>query len=58
VNGAVISTAFGVAQDEVARDVFAKAYPNLNVELLPVTAIGVGGGSMHCSTQQQPATKN
>jgi agmatine deiminase len=58
VNGAVISTAFGVAQDAIARDVFAKAFPNLTVELLPVTAIGVGGGSMHCSTQQQPVAKN
>ena len=54
VNGAVISTAFGVAEDDAARTVFAKAFPGREVILLPVTAISIGGGSLHCSTQQQP----
>ena len=55
VNGAVISTAFGVAEDDAARAVFAQAFPDREVVLLPVTAISIGGGSLHCSTQQQPA---
>jgi len=55
VNGAVISTAFGVEQDAAAREVFARAFPERKVELLPVTGISIGGGSLHCSTQQQPA---
>ncbi|MFZ6845055.1 agmatine deiminase family protein [Undibacterium sp. RuTC16W] len=55
VNGAVISTAFDVPQDAVAYEVFAKAFPDRKVELLPIPVISIGGGSIHCSTQQQPA---
>ncbi|WP_323122899.1 agmatine deiminase family protein [Burkholderia alba] len=54
-NGAVISTAFGVEQDQAARDVFALAFPGRRVELLPIATLSIGGGSIHCSTQQQPA---
>lgn len=55
VNGAVLSTAFGAQQDAEAKAVFSKAFPERVIEMLPVTHIGMGGGSMHCSTQQQPA---
>jgi agmatine deiminase len=54
VNGAVISTAFGVAEDEPARAALARAFPGRTVELLPLSAISIGGGATHCSTQQQP----
>lgn len=54
VNGAVISTAFGVPQDAQAREVLGRAFPNRRVELLPIGAISLGGGAAHCSTQQQP----
>lgn len=56
LNGAVVSTAFGVPEDEAARAVFTKAFPGRAIEMLPVTAISMGGGSLHCSTQQQPST--
>lgn len=55
VNGAVISTAFGGPEDAAALQAFALAFPDREVILLPVTHISIGGGSMHCSTQQQPA---
>lgn len=55
VNGAVLVTAFGTAQDADARVLFSQAFPDRVIEMLPVTHIGMGGGSMHCSTQQQPA---
>lgn len=58
VNGAVISTAFNVPRDEEARAVFAQAFPDRVVELLPLGAISLGGGATHCSTQQQPMLGN
>jgi agmatine deiminase len=58
VNGAVISTAFGVPQDELARQTFARAFPDRVVELIPVDAISLGGGATHCSTQQHPMLGN
>ena len=57
VNGGVISNAFGIESDHHAFDVFAKAFPERNVRLLPVPHIAIGGGSLHCSTQQQPANR-
>lgn len=58
VNGAVISTAFDVPQDDLARTVFAKAFPDRKVELLPIAPISLGGGATHCSTQQHPMLAN
>lgn len=57
-NQAVISTAFGLPQDEQASRVFAQAFPGRRVELLPIAAISMGGGAAHCSTQQQPLKLN
>lgn len=55
VNGAVIATAFGTAQDAAARAVLARAFPDRSIEMLSLGRISIGGGSLHCSTQQQPA---
>ena len=57
VNGAVIVSAFGVEQDQAAREVFSRAFPNRNVEMLPIPTLSIGGGSIHCSTQQQRASR-
>jgi len=54
VNGGVISTAFDVPQDALALKVFQQAFPDRAVELLPITALSIGGGATHCSTQQHP----
>ena len=58
VNGAVISTAFNVDQDALARKVFAQAFPDRVVELIAVDKISLGGGATHCSTQQHPKLGN
>ncbi|UTP23876.1 agmatine deiminase family protein [Burkholderia sp. FXe9] len=58
VNGAVIVSAFGVEQDQAAREVFGRAFPGRNVEMLPIPTLSIGGGSIHCSTQQQPSVAN
>lgn len=53
-NGAVILCAFDDANDEVARDLMAKAYPGREIVLVDAREIFARGGGVHCITQQQP----
>ena len=54
VNGAVIMPKYGIAADDRARDVFAKIYPDREIVMINIDGIAVGGGGIHCITQQQP----
>ncbi len=54
-NGAVIAQEFGdTTADNAAREALQRAYPGRVVEMLNVDGIASGGGSIHCSTQQEP----
>ncbi len=53
-NGAIIAPSHGVPEDETARDVLAKAFPDREIVQVPVSDIAIGGGGIHCITQQQP----
>jgi agmatine deiminase len=53
-NGAVIAPAFGVETDAPARDVLAQTFPDHAIIMLPAREILLGGGNIHCITQQQP----
>lgn len=53
-NGAVIAPSFGVPGDERAREALQKAFPDRRVVQLPINSIAIGGGGIHCITQQQP----
>ncbi len=54
-NGAVIAQEFGdAAADLNARQRLQAAYPGRVIEQLNVDALASGGGSIHCSTQQEP----
>lgn len=55
-NGAVLVPAFGDPNDAVAQERLADLYRDREVVLLPVGGeIELGGGNIHCITQQQPA---
>jgi agmatine deiminase len=55
-NGGVIVPAFDDPNDAVARERLAALYPDREVVMLPVgREIELGGGNIHCITQQQPA---
>jgi agmatine deiminase len=54
VNGAVIAPCFGVATDAPAQDVLARLFPERKIVMLPGREILLGGGNIHCITQQQP----
>jgi agmatine deiminase len=53
-NGAVIAPAFGVETDDAARAVLARCFPDRQIVMVPAREILLGGGNIHCITQQQP----
>jgi len=53
-NGAIIAPCFGVPTDEPARKVLARLFADRDVVMVPAREILLGGGNIHCITQQQP----
>lgn len=54
-NGGIIYPLFGDAiYDENAREVLSKAYPDREVVGIECHEMFLGGGNIHCATQQQP----
>ena len=53
-NGAIIAPCFGVATDAAARDALSRLFPGRDIVMLPAREILLGGGNIHCITQQQP----
>ena len=54
-NGAVIMPEFGdAAKDRAARETVGAAYPGRTVVALNYDTIALGGGGVHCVTQQEP----
>jgi len=54
-NGGIIMPAFGVPEaDSAAQQVLQKAFPDRTVVAMQTREIVLGGGNIHCITQQQP----
>lgn len=53
-NGSVIMPEYGVAEDAAAREIFEEYLPNRRVVSVRIDAIAIGGGGIHCITQQEP----
>ncbi|CBJ27089.1 agmatine deiminase [Ectocarpus siliculosus] len=53
-NGAVILPGYGVPEDEAAVRLFKAIYPEREVIQVDTRAVALGGGNIHCITQQQP----
>jgi agmatine deiminase len=53
-NGAIIAPSFDVPTDAAAREILAKAFPERALIFVPGREILLGGGNIHCITQQQP----
>ncbi|MEL7552974.1 agmatine deiminase family protein [Pseudomonas protegens] len=53
-NGAVIMPAYGIAADQQAAQVLARAFPDRQVVPVRINHLAHGGGGVHCITQQQP----
>jgi len=53
-NGAVIMPKFGINTDGVAREIYQDLFPDRRIVQVPILAIAIGGGGIHCITQQEP----
>jgi agmatine deiminase len=53
-NGAVVFPTYGIREDDVARDILASLFPEREVVGVRCEHIGIGGGDIHCITQQLP----
>ena len=54
-NGAVIMPEYGVREDDIAAELFQDFFPDRTIERVNIDAIAIGGGGIHCITQQEPA---
>ena len=53
-NGAVIVPGYGYDRDAEAIDTYADLYPGREIVQAPIHSLALGGGGVHCVTQQQP----
>ncbi len=54
-NDAIIMQKFGdVEADKNAFDILQNQFPNKTIEQISIDGIASGGGTIHCSTQQEP----
>jgi agmatine deiminase len=55
VNGALIVPVTGAETDDTALELLASLYPGREAVPVPGTTLALGGGGVHCITQQVPA---
>ena len=53
-NGGVVMPCYGVETDRAAMETFRRIYPERQVVPVAIDDIAIGGGGIHCITQQQP----
>jgi agmatine deiminase len=54
VNGGIVLPTFDDPNDDIAREIIAATFPDREVVTVPGREIVLGGGNVHCITQQQP----
>jgi agmatine deiminase len=54
VNDGIVAPSFNDPQDEPARELLQQLFPDRRVVMVPGREILLGGGNIHCITQQQP----
>ncbi len=55
VNGAIIAPSFDDPMDSIAKGLLQNLFPQHEVVMMPGRELLLGGGNIHCLTQQQPA---
>lgn len=54
-NGGIVMPGYGIPADAINREVLQKLFPDREVVQVPIRDVAIGGGGIHCITQQQPA---
>jgi agmatine deiminase len=54
-NGGVVVPAYGYDRDQAAVETYQRLYPQRVITQVYIGQIALGGGGVHCITQQQPA---
>ncbi|HEY6612420.1 MAG TPA: agmatine deiminase family protein, partial [Pseudomonas sp.] len=55
VNGGIVAPSFDDPHDAEAEAILRRLFPAHEVVMVPGREILLGGGNIHCITQQQPA---
>ena len=53
-NGGLVMPSYGLASDDAIAETLRPLFPGREVVRVPIAEIAVGGGGIHCITQQQP----
>jgi agmatine deiminase len=53
-NGGVVVPSYGYDRDDAAIATYARLYPDREIVQVPIHNLSLGGGGVHCVTQQQP----
>jgi agmatine deiminase len=56
-NGGIVMPRYGIEADQRAKAVFEELFPDRKVVQVDIDSIAIGGGGIHCITQQQPCPK-
>ncbi|MEO1138158.1 MAG: agmatine deiminase family protein [Pseudomonadota bacterium] len=55
-NGGVIMPKYGLREDDLVREILEDVLPDRRVVQVDIASIAIGGGGLHCITQQEPRT--
>lgn len=53
-NGGVIMPCYGIREDGLVAEIYQELFPERRVVQVPIPSIAIGGGGIHCITQQEP----
>lgn len=54
-NGGVVMPKYGLREDAVVAEIFRDLFPDREIVQVAIPSIAIGGGGIHCITQQEPA---
>ena len=54
-NGGIVMPKYGIKEDDIVCEIFEDLFPGRRVSMVEIPSIAIGGGGIHCITQQEPA---